>query len=440
MRCAPRSTLQAAAFAAAFFVGNGAVRAAPAGDLVLTGANVVDPATRTVAVRDLFVHDGQLVATRAETHDARRLDVAGKWILPGLVDAHTHSEGNANPTWVPDDDLGPVGTAKAMLMAGVTAFVDLAGSEGKLLPLRDAWRDGPSPGAEMLAAGPAFAKGFKGLQKPGDGMRAIMSPDDAKVQLEQLAVKKPDVIKILQDHNNGLAMPLDSLAALVTAAKAHGFPIITHIGTWDDARDAMLAGVDVITHLNDDAIVPEDVARLMADRHVISMPTLAVQCDMINLQADKTILEDPLLVAVTSASLREAYRARAKFNPKARSALVWQKQCFTNDRISMTRLLRAGVTMMAGSDASNVGVFQGFSLHRELELLVDAGATPWDALAAATIVPARLFKRAWGVSPGDAANLLVLDASPLAAITNTKRIHAVVFRGRVVDRTALEPR
>ena len=100
-------------------------------------------------------------------------------------------------------------------------------------------------------------------------------------------------------------------------------------------------------------------------------------------------------------------------------------------------LAAAGVPMLAGTDGGNFGVFQGYSVHRELELLVEAWLSPWAALRAATSDAARFLDRRWGVAPGDEATLLVLDASPVEAIANTKRVHAVIQRGVVVDRKEL---
>ena len=100
-------------------------------------------------------------------------------------------------------------------------------------------------------------------------------------------------------------------------------------------------------------------------------------------------------------------------------------------------LAAAGVPMLTGTDGGNFGVFQGYSVHRELELLAKAGLSPWAALRAATTDAARFLDRRWGVEPGDEATLLVLDVSPVEAICNTKRVHAVIQRGAVVDREAL---
>ena len=117
--------------------------------------------------------------------------------------------------------------------------------------------------------------------------------------------------------------------------------------------------------------------------------------------------------------------------------LRWQRSNSQAIQVAVKTLADAGVTMLAGTDAGNMGVFQGFSLHRELALLVDAGLSEWDALRAATTNASGFLGERWGVAPGDEATLLILDASPIDDIRNTQRIHAVIQRGTVVERDEL---
>lgn len=95
-------------------------------------------------------------------------------------------------------------------------------------------------------------------------------------------------------------------------------------------------------------------------------------------------------------------------------------------------LSAAGVLMASGTDGGNLGIFQGYSVHREMELLVESGLTEWSALAAATTVPAGFLGKDWGVRVGQEATLVVLDASPLESIANTQGIRWVIQRGSVV--------
>jgi imidazolonepropionase-like amidohydrolase len=95
-------------------------------------------------------------------------------------------------------------------------------------------------------------------------------------------------------------------------------------------------------------------------------------------------------------------------------------------------LRAAGVSILAGSDTGNLGTFQGYSVHREIELMVEAGIPPWEALRAATTEAARFVGLDWGVRVGAPANLIVIAGSPVADIRNTRRIVNVVHRGHVI--------
>jgi len=136
--------------------------------------------------------------------------------------------------------------------------------------------------------------------------------------------------------------------------------------------------------------------------------------------------------------LLETYRKPELFPRGTSFFLTWQQngreQFFTNFKT----LLDAGIPTLAGTDVGNIGTFQGYSLHRELELMVAHGATPWQALASATTLAGRFLQEEAGIRPGALANLVVLDASPVADIQNTTKITTVIYRGHVVDRQALQ--
>ena len=116
--------------------------------------------------------------------------------------------------------------------------------------------------------------------------------------------------------------------------------------------------------------------------------------------------------------------------------LAWRRRLLANLRLA----LDAGVTVVAGTDTGNPLVFPGFSMHHELELMVEAGMSPMDALVAATRMPARMLgqEQVFGtLTPGRRADLLVLGADPLIDIRNTRTLEVVIQNGRVLDRASL---
>lgn len=411
-------------------------------DLVLTNAQIVDPQSRTVTEGSLWIRDGRIAGVGPQAPEdapGERIDAAGRWIIPGLVDLHTHSFGNSAPGGVSDGG-GTEETAQRVLRAGVTAFLDLFGAEEYLFSLRDRQRRGEVGGAAIFAAGPCFTATAGHCSEYGIPTRLIDSPQDARREVADLAPKRPDVIKVVYDHFDygpGSMPSLDrpTLEALVQAGREAGLKTIVHVGTWSDVRDAVLAGAAAVTHVPGDGEPPPDLPALMAERGVAHIPTLAVHTDLAALLADPALLGSPLLEAVTSEALREAYgRGMEGLEERARSWVARQREGAPARLEAMRRVHAAGVPMLAGTDAGNWGVIQGYSVHRELLRLVEAGLTTWEALAAATTSPGDFLGRDFGVGPGDEANLVLLGGSPLDDIANTQRIDLVVMRGRVVHR------
>ena len=415
-----------------------AVKGVSGQDLVLTNAQIVDPTTRAIVRGALWMEAGRIVGRGVEAPagvKGERIDLKGRWVIPGLVDLHVHSFGNTAPPNVADA-LGTEAVATRVLRAGVTAFLDLFGAqEDAILRLRDRQRAGEIGGAEIFSAGPCFTATNGHCSEYGITTRLIDSPEDARKQLAELAPKRPDVVKVVYDHAiRRPSIDRPTLDALIAAATQRGLKTIVHVGTWDDLRHAVLAGATAVTHVPRQSVVPDDVVALMAERRTYHIPTLAVQTDlpMLWLWENKTLMDSPMMAALTTDAIRGAYRkgvpARAPEDSAASRAVT------ARSIESVRRLHAAGIRMLAGTDAGNWGVIQGYSLHRELVRLVEAGLSPWEALAASTTQAGEFLGRRFGVQPGDAANFVVLDASPIDDITNTQRISMVVIRGQIVFR------
>ena len=413
-------------------------------DLALTDAVVLNPADESVH-RGAVVIRGGRIAELADAlpadFDGPTLNVGGRYVIPALADVHTHSFGNASPGGMPQM-LGPLGTAKAALYTGVAFVLDLFSPEDMILGFRDGQRaDGPQ-GALLFAAGPCLTATNGHCSEYGVPTRIVDTPEDARREVTELAGKAPDVVKIVYDHQSygGRSMPtvdLATLTAVLETARQHGIKTVVHIGTWDDVRDAVQAGADAVTHTPGPAPPPADIAALMVEAGTFHIPTLAVQSEFARMLDEPGLLDDPLLVETVPEALRDMYRGVDASQPAFESWLEYQRILAQPTRDAVKSLADAGVPMLAGTDGGNPGIFQGYSVHRELELLAAAGLSGWAALRSATTDAARFLDHRWGVEPGDEATLLVVEASPLETIANTKHIHAVIRAGAVVDREAL---
>lgn len=424
---------------------SGAAGTAPAvaQDLFISNARIVDPDARSAVRGNVRIADGVIVGfpdAIPAGYDGPRLDAEGGWLIPGLTDLHTHSFGNGAPGG-PGEFLGPAGTARVDLYAGVARFLDLFSAEDMILGVRDRQRDGGVPGAEILAAGPCLTATGGHCSEYGVPTRLVNTPEEARAQIAELAPKRPDVVKVVYDHADygPRTMPtIDraTLAAVVEAAAEHGLETVVHIGTWQDLRDAVEVGAAAVTHTPAGAM-PPDLPALMAARGTFHIPTLAVQSDYARVLDDRSILDEPLATAVVSEAVRGAFATPPEDGTPLARWVARQRANAPGDLEAVGRLARAGVPMLTGTDAGNPGVFQGFSVHRELVLLVRAGLSPWEALAASTTNAGRFLGREWGMAVGDEATFVLLDASPIEDIRNTTLIRAVIQRGVIADRAAL---
>ena len=421
----------------------GVGQTAAAQSLYITDARVLDVGARTEGTRNVLIRDGKLAgfpASKPSDFTGPVIDAGGRWVMPALSDMHTHSVGNFMPPGG-FQMMGPEGVARAALYAGVARYLDLVSPEDAIFAARASRTTATAPGADIFAAGPCLTATKGHCSEYGVPTRIVDSPDDAKRQVNELAAKKPDVVKVVYDHRAylGRAMPTidrPTLDAVVATAKAHGLKTVVHVGMWEDVRHAVLAGAAAVTH-TPEGQPPADIPALMVERGTLHIPTLAVQSDYARVADDPSLLDSPLLASMVGAKAISVYK-----QPPAGQFAGWVKlhrASRESNATAVRTLAAAGVIMVTGTDGGNPAVFQGYSVHRELRLLVEAGLSPWAALVATTINAGRLLGRKWGMEIGDEGTLLILDGSPLVDIRNTERIHTVILHGVKVDRDAIRP-
>jgi imidazolonepropionase-like amidohydrolase len=408
-------------------------------DLFLTNARIVDPAAEQVRDGNLLILDGRIAGSpeRAPADFAgETVDLGGKWVIPGLIDLHTHSYGNMAPGDAFEGPGTPV-IANRMLYAGVTAFLDLFGSEQSLYALRERQQAGEVGGADLYASLSCLTATEGHCTEYGTPTRVMDSPEDARRVVADLATKRPDVVKIVYAPAGRMpSIDRETLAAAIATATENGIRTVIHINTWDDVRDAVELGASAVTHVPFSEVIPTELAELMASRGVSSIPTLAVETDFRAFVTDTTVLDNPLARALTSERIIEAYRTdevRAHAEEMAAEAKGRRATILS----SVKAMADAGVNVLAGTDSGNWGTIQGFSVHRELAIMVEAGLTKWQALSAATTRAGEFLGREVGVTEGSVASLVVLEASPIEEIANTQRIDMVIHHGEIVDREAI---
>ncbi len=349
------------------------------------------------------------------------VDGRGKTLLPGLIDAHTHTH-----------DLAHLEQALAY---GVTTELDMYGDPAQSRQLASAVADeAPGAHADLRAAGyGATAPGGHGTEY-GTPVPTLAKAADAAAFVAARVDEGSDYIKIIYDDGAayGFDMPtLDqaTVVAVVEAAHARDRLAVAHIGDLATARGAIEAGVDGLVHLFIGPAPDPEFGALAARHRVFVVPTLSVLHTMCEPGHGAALAADPRIAPGLSpdvrANLGESFASAGRFTCDHANA-------------AMAQLSAAGVPILAGTDAPNPGTAHGASMHEELALLVGAGLSPTEALTAATSAPARAFGLSdrGAIAPGKRADLLLVDGDPTTDITATRAVAGVWARGARFDRDA----
>ena len=373
------------------------------------------------------------------------IDGRGKTLLPGLFDLHTHLPYSAASAYFGD---WPQHLA-AYLYSGVTTAVDFGSAPVQFEPMRKLLADGTVLGPRIHFAArlaPPYGHGMENGRR--DALtQPVFTPRDAVAVIRELEPFKPDAVKLFTDGwRYGYADPMadmaaETIAAASEAAHKRGWEVLTHTVTVQGAIDAAAGKVDVIAHGVSDGPVNDRLIQLLRENGVTYAPTLAVYHPR-----GRDIL-DPLLDAVVPPGARERVKPPLRppgprpmlvgsyDDPRSPRARRW-KNLVANNRM----LHKAGVRFGAGTDAGVSNTWHGWSTQRELQLLVHAGLTPVEAIAAATGNAAEALNVADDrgvIAKGKLADLILVDGAPHKNIADIARLERVWLGGREVDRTAL---
>ena len=404
------------------------------------------PATRgTVIVRDGKIAEIGPPERIRIPEGATVVDGTGKYLIPGLFEMHAHSSKSRASA------LG------LYVLHGVTTLRDQGSEHAEVLRWRREVRAGTRVGPRMLIAGP-YLESLRNIERmrrdppesrvePFERARIpVGSPADARRIIDSLAGLELDHFKIrtVQDRETYLA--------LAGAAHARGKRLTGHVVSGSPAL-FLEAGQDGVDHgfpVTLDSIPREERMafwRTLAQRDVGVVPTLVVVTGSVfqplsyfrALVSDSSPPVHPLRPYLSAFLLQDWREQVEEVTPQR---VEYFRGAWPVALKHIREMREAGVRLMAGSDVAVLNVFPGGSLHDELQLLVDSvGMSPLEALASATRKPAEwlgLADSVGTVAVGKVADLVLLDADPLARISNTRRISAVVLRGRLFRRGDLD--
>jgi imidazolonepropionase-like amidohydrolase len=396
-----------------------------------TGARLVDGTDRApVADATLVVRDGKIVAAGPAASvtvpaGAERISLAGKTVIPGLVNAHGHvgnTVGMQQGQYSADNVARDLRTYAAY---GVTAVFSLGDDGPAGVAARNAQRTPSLNRARLFVAGPVLAP---------------KTPADAVTDVAAIKSGGYDIVKIRVDDNLGTTpkMTPEIYKAVIDAAHKAGLRVAVHLFYLDDAKAVLDAGADFIAHSVRDKDVDEAFTSMMKRRNVCYCPTLMREVSTFVYESTPAWFSDPLFLKHADAKTLEQLKepARQEQMKNSRSAQRY-KVALDQASKNLKKLSDAGVTIAMGTDTGPPARFQGYFELMELELMAKAGLTPRQVIAASTRDAARCQKLDQEIGTLEAnkwADFVVLDADPLADIANVRKISDVYVAGNKVNR------
>ena len=417
--------------------------------IVLRGGNLFDSrrgimlADQTIVIRgDRIEQVGPRRSIAKLPPGAHVLDARGKFIIPGLIDAHVHLVHQLDDAHLTGDEVLPM-----FLAAGVTTIRDVGDTvvPQKIIARYAEAHSGSCPRVFLCSP---LIDGAPPIHR--DIGWSLTDPEAVPPFVEDMAKWGVTTLKIYAGTGRDVGR------RIIEEGHRRGLVVTAHLGPYR-AQDAVADGIDCLEHIWSvfNYIIPEDVRRTpdhraslnltnsmardliasLAQRRVMVDPTLAVFKNMILLNDLESVNQHPDNAHVP-ARLRqhwENYRRRSNLDPATREV---RRSEFLKYQELTALLYRAGVPLLAGTDTPEPYVPPGYSLLQELEMFVEAGLPPGAALQAATINNAAALRQELqlgSIEPGKLADLVILSADPTADIRNVRRTEKVIRGGNICE-------
>jgi imidazolonepropionase-like amidohydrolase len=371
---------------------------------------------KLVGVRSVLVEGSTIKNANFKGKPAKGtiiIDAKGKMLMPGMIDSHVHA-------------IAGLDTA---LLFGVTTQLDMftppqVNAEAKAKTKSG----GNSDIADLYSAGwlATVPKGH-GTQF-GAPVPTLTTAAEADAWVAARVAEGSDFIKIVNESGETIGRPLptlnaDTTKALIDAAHKRGKLAVVHIQTRSLAENAVASGADGLVHIFFDKAGDDGFAKAAKGKGIFVTPTLTVIEGYSGRPGSAGLLEAPAFKGLLPQAAIQT--VKAQFGADRTASID------PNLKTTLTALAKAGVPILAGTDAGNPATYYGISMHRELELLVKAGLTPTQALTAATSAPAKAYKLSdrGRIANGMKADLLLIDGDATTDILKTRAIAEVWKNG-----------
>ena len=390
---------------------------------------------------------------------ARIIDGRGKWLIPGLIDAHVHFDQSgslyARPdiadftSWMPypreqaRNRARLPATLRAWLASGVTGVVDIGGPNWTFEVREIARRTAEAP--RVVVAGPLVLMVARPQLDLGDlSIVRVRTPEEARALVVRTLRQRPDWIKVWFIHHDGDDLAVQEAIVKAAGDEAHnaGVRLAVHATELKVAKAALRAGADYLVHSVEDELVDQEFIDLARKRKVLYCPTLFVYAGYglaLSNSWRPTEAEQRLADPAVLGMMRDLDSIPAEHVPAWVRRMMRRGPTIKTSPAALANLRRvwdAGIPVVLGSDAGNIGSLHGPVVFREADLMVQAGLTPLEVLRAATTNGATAIGMAndlGAVAPGRLADLAILDADPLVHVANLSRVDLIVKDGQVFE-------
>jgi imidazolonepropionase-like amidohydrolase len=413
------------------------------GAIVIRGVTLVDGTGRPPVPGMTLVIEGNRITAVGTTVQppagARVIDGTGKFVMPGMIDAHIHLRGGRGGNRPPaEQEREAVRALHGYLYAGVTTVFDAGNQSDFIMGLRAKEQSGAIVSPRILATGGTVAS----PNGHGGPYNIEAWPADRKL-LDQHLATKPDLAKIGQDEHGWGTRPLikqlpyDLLEKIIRYYHSKGVRVIIHTSNEHESLEAIYAGADTMAHPIIQAPASEEYLRMMAVKRVPTVSTLTIGENYSRLAEHPEFLDEPLYRDTIETDERQRLKTEESAKQKENRWAAWMKVMTPVAQDNMKRLNDVGKDIVAtGTDQTS-----GAALHRELELLVGGGISAADAVVMATRNAARALGKLetlGTVEVGKLADVVLLRADPTRDIQNAKQIDTVIKNGQIIDRAKLD--
>lgn len=403
------------------------VPAADAGvEVVFVGATVWD-GTSSAPIRDAVLHvrDGRVDTMHAGAgyeapEGVRTVDLSGRYIVPGLINAHGHVGMARGLETGPEVHSEENVREQLRLYAryGVTSVVSLGDEPPQAFAVRDAM-DPANPGMARVWIAGDVVHGF--------------DEDDVRRQVRERADEDADWTKIRVDDQLGTQekMPEHVFSAVIDESLQHGLPHASHMVTLEDSRALLQNGADILAHSIRDAEVDDELIQLMlAGDHCIT-PTLTREVSTYIYAERPEFFDDQFFLRHADQSIVDELQQPEVQQRFTGRAADYYREALPLAIRNMMRMHEEGVRIAMGTDSGPPARFQGYFEHMEMDIMQDAGMSARDVLLSATSVAAECMQlRGVGVLiPGAWADFVVTSSDPMQDIRNLRELEAVYLAG-----------